>query len=93
MKKTLNIENAVVSHYEDAELLVRILNGIELKKLQAEHLAPVKGFHIGGRKATEYRADKMALHADAHVLHVGCGIGGAARYLAAQGDVGSPVSI
>lgn len=90
VKNMLNIENAVVSHYEDGELLVGILNGIEasgieLNKLQAEHLAPVKGFHIGGRKATECRADKMALHADAHVLDVGCGIGGAARYLAAQG--------
>jgi len=84
-----NSDNAVVAHYEDGALLARIMAGIKAagidpNELQAEHLAPVEEFHIGGRKATEYLVSKMNLQAFSHVLDVGCGIGGAARYLATQ---------
>lgn len=84
------IESAVVKHYEDDTLLARILDGIKAAGidpdvLQPEHLAPVEEFHIGGRKATEHLVHKMELPPNSHVLDVGCGIGGAARYLATQG--------
>ncbi len=84
-----NIESAVAQHYGDADLLARILKGLEaagidLNRLRPDDLAPVDEFHIGGRKATEFAVAKMSLRADAHVLDIGCGIGGAARYMAAQ---------
>ena len=84
-----HIERAVAQHYGDEDLLVRILAGLEaagadLHCLQPDDLAAVEEFHIGGRKATVQAVEKMSLHKDQHVLDIGCGIGGAARYIAAQ---------
>ncbi len=84
-----DIEAAVARHYGDAGLLARIMAGLEASgvdpdSLRPDDLAPVDEFHIGGREATVHAVAKMALTAGAHVLDVGCGIGGAARYIAAQ---------
>jgi len=84
-----DIENAVIEHYEGSDLLNRILlglrdSGVDIDALQPEDLAPVEEFHIGGRKATEYLVDKLALRPQDRVLDVGCGIGGATRYIAAR---------
>lgn len=82
-------ENAVAQHYGDANLMARILAGLEaagtdLNRLQPEDLAPVDEFLLGGREATARAVAKMSLRVDQHVLDVGCGIGGAARYIASQ---------
>ncbi len=84
-----NIETAVARHYGDAGLLARIYAGLEaagadLNHLQPEDLAPVDEFHLGGREATAYAVSKMSLSKDSHVLDIGCGIGGAARFIAQQ---------
>ncbi len=84
-----SIESAVARHYGKAGLLDRIVDGlkatgVDLQNLQAGDLTPVEELHIGGRKATAYAVEKMALDRHQRVLDVGCGIGGAARYLAAQ---------
>jgi len=86
-----NIETAVAQHYGDNGLLARIyagLNaaGVELANLQPDDLAAVDEFHIGGRKATAHAIAKMDLNTQQHVLDIGCGIGGAARYIATQTD-------
>ena len=89
-RKCVNhIERAVAQHYGDEDLLVRILAGLEaagadLNCLQPDDLAAVEEFHIGGRKATVQAVEKMSLSKDQHVLDIGCGIGGAARYIAVQ---------
>lgn len=90
-----NIETAVAEHYGQTDLLARILKGLEAagadpNHLQPEDLAPVDEFHIGGRNATAHAVAKMPLSADNHVLDIGCGIGGATRYIASQ--VGCRVS-
>ncbi len=82
-------EKAVSQHYSNGELLSRILQGLEAseidpKQLKPHDLAPVEEFHIGGREATAYAASKMAITPQHHVLDIGCGIGGAARFLADQ---------
>lgn len=82
-----DIERAVARHYGETDLLVRILDALEAvgahtEQLGLEDLAPVEEFHIGGRKATARALEKMRLQPDQHVLDVGCGIGGAARYIA-----------
>ena len=82
------IEDSVIEHYENSNLLSRILlslkkSGVDINNLQPNDLAPFEEFHIGGRKATEYLVEKLALQAGSHVLDIGCGIGGAARYITA----------
>ena len=89
------IETAVAEHYGASDLLERILAGLEASgadpdNLKAGDLAPVEEFHIGGRAATERTVAKLAPGKDHHVLDVGCGIGGTARYLA--GHVGCRVT-
>lgn len=83
------IEHAVARHYGDSDLLPRILAGlaaagIDLNRLRPDDLSPVDEFHIGGRKATIHALSKMALDEGDHVLDVGCGIGGPARYIASS---------
>lgn len=82
-----DLEQAVTAHYGVADLTDRILKamaaaGIDADRVRPEQLAPVDEFHIGGRAATIHAAAKMGLEADDHVLDVGCGIGGASRYMA-----------
>lgn len=83
------IENAVARHYGAPDLLARIYAGLEktgvdLNNLALDDLAPVDEFHIGGRKATVHAVGKLAPGSGDHILDVGCGIGGAVRYLASQ---------
>ena len=83
------LENSVARHYGDDELLSRILAGLEaigadLDQLSPDDLTPVEEFHIGGRNATIHAVEKMALQTGQHVLDIGCGIGGAARYIASS---------
>ena len=84
-----NIESAVARHYGGADLLARIFSGLDAagadrNRLRPEDVAPVDEFHIGGREATTHAVAKMSLAAGQHVLDIGCGLGGAARYIAAQ---------
>lgn len=84
-----DIERSVARHYGDADLLARILAGLEASGADPDRpgpddLAPVDEFHIGGRKATEFAVARMSLAPDHHVLDVGCGIGGATRYMASR---------
>jgi ubiquinone/menaquinone biosynthesis C-methylase UbiE len=84
-----DIEAAVARHYGDAGLLARIMAGLEASgvdpdSLRPDDLAPVDEFHIGRREATAHAVAKLDLDAGAHVLDVGCGIGGAARFIATQ---------
>ena len=86
-----NPESAVADHYGVPDLLARILDAlvgadVDLDYLAPDDLAPVDEFHIGGRPATEYAAAKMSVSNNQHILDVGCGIGGATRYLASQFD-------
>lgn len=81
------LERAIAHHYGVSGLTERILSavaaaGIDPERVTAEDLAPIDEFHIGGRAATRYAVAKMRLSGSEHVLDIGCGIGGAARYLA-----------
>jgi SAM-dependent methyltransferase len=53
-----------------------------LDKLTIEDLAPVDHFHARGFPATVELADQLPIKAGQHLLDIGCGLGGPARYIA-----------
>ncbi len=81
--------NPLVTHYEQGRILDRIKEGLSAlgktpTTVTVEDLSPVDEFHIGGRQATEEFLDQLRLNASDHVLDIGCGIGGAARFTASR---------
>lgn len=84
-----DLERAVAQHYGGQGIAGRILDGLKAagvdpERLKPEDLAPVDEFHIGGRAATETVLAKLGLNEADHVLDIGCGIGGTARYMAQE---------
>jgi cyclopropane fatty-acyl-phospholipid synthase-like methyltransferase len=80
-------EKSVAQHYTHGALLKSIQVGVEqlgktIDSVTFHDFAPVDEFHIGGRQATEHLMAQLGLTADAHVLDVGCGLGGPARFVA-----------
>ena len=78
----------VATHYETTGLLDRIVtalaqSGKDIDALTIDDLADVDEFHSRRRRATEELARMLAPQATDHVIDVGCGLGGPARYLAA----------
>lgn len=65
-------------------LIVSALNKMSkpLDSLTVEDLAPVDHFHARGFPATVELADRLPLKAGQHIVDIGCGLGGPARYLA-----------
>nr|WP_294508461.1 methyltransferase domain-containing protein [uncultured Rhodopila sp.] len=78
----------VADHYAQDGLLERILDalkreGIPIDRLTIDDLAAVDEFHSRGRRGTEELARMLAPLPSDHVIDIGSGIGGPARYLAA----------
>src|SRR5215475_8902905 len=85
----MSIEKNVASYYtrgrlEDAILQALTRTGKDLANLTHDDLAALDEFHIGGREATQELATQMDLRPGLHLLDVGSGIGGPARYFAAE---------
>lgn len=85
-------ETIVANHYSNGALQAAISAGWD--KLRAvsdaapiDLLSGVDEFHIGGRPATEMVCQEMALSPGLRVLDVGCGLGGAARFMAERHGV------
>lgn len=81
------VDNTVSDHYQHGDLLQAIGTALgELGKSSADvtvqDLAPVDEFHVGGRAATEHLLKSLHWDESHHLLDVGCGLGGAARYVA-----------
>jgi ubiquinone/menaquinone biosynthesis C-methylase UbiE len=82
-------EQDVVDHYTHGDLVAAIRSGIEalgktIDAVTIDDLAPVDEFHIGGRQASEDFLSQLELAPEKHVLDVGCGLGGAARFVAGR---------
>jgi ubiquinone/menaquinone biosynthesis C-methylase UbiE len=77
----------VAAHYSRGDLLARLDAALKADGVDPEHptietLAPYDQFHGRGVEATEEMAGMLEARATDHVLDVGSGIGGPARYVA-----------
>ncbi len=83
----MTIDSRIVHHYGGADLLAAITTGLAELGMDAttatvDALAPVDEFHIGGRAAAAELCTQLELDTSHHVLDIGCGIGGTARFIA-----------
>jgi ubiquinone/menaquinone biosynthesis C-methylase UbiE len=82
-------EGKIAGHYTRGRLEETILQavartGSDPDRLNAMDLAMVDEFHLGGLEMTKELAAQMALEPGLRLLDVGSGIGGPARYFAAE---------
>jgi SAM-dependent methyltransferase len=56
--------------------------GKPLASVTVEDLAPVDHFHARGFPASVDLADRLPIKSGQHILDIGCGLGGPARYIA-----------
>jgi ubiquinone/menaquinone biosynthesis C-methylase UbiE len=83
----MSIDAGLVEHYGGGELLASIEAGLDSMGLSSatatvDVLGPVDEFHIGGRPATTDLCARLGVDSDTSLVDIGCGIGGAARFLA-----------
>ncbi len=83
------IEARVAGHYTSGTLQAMIEAGWAKVRAQSDlapvdQLAGVDEFHIGGRLATQMVCQRMEMKSGLKILDVGCGLGGAARFMAAH---------
>ena len=77
----------IADHWGRGDVYGRIVAALQklskpLDGLTVEDLAPVDHFHARGLSATVELADKLPIRAGQHILDIGCGLGGPARYIA-----------
>jgi SAM-dependent methyltransferase len=77
----------IAAHYSRSGLLQRLRaalagDGIDPDRPSLEALAPYDHFHGRGLEATEEMADALSVASSDHILDIGSGIGGPARYVA-----------
>ena len=80
-------EKVIASHYQSGNLEQRlsaalVQDGFDPLRPTIAELTPYDQFHGRGIEATDELASKLDIQSDHHLLDVGSGIGGPARYLA-----------
>ena len=85
----MSVDEKIIKNYGHGELLSSI--EVALGKLNKttdsvtiEDLGPVDEFHIGSRAATDHFIKQLGFSSTDTILDVGCGLGGAARYVASK---------
>ena len=83
----MNSDLDISRHYSRGDLLDRLkgalaTDGVDSAHWSIETLAPYDQFHGRGLEATVEIADRLSIGAGDHILDVGSGIGGPARYFA-----------
>jgi len=88
-KVALSHESDISAHYSRGSLLERLRAVLATEGINSDHptieaLAPFDHFHGRGLEATEELAASLTVSSMDHVLDIGSGIGGPARYFAAR---------
>ena len=78
---------SISEHWGTGDVYARIINAMEAASISpdavtVEQLAPLDHFHARGFPATVDLADALPIQRGHHIVDIGCGIGGPARYLA-----------
>src|SRR5919205_2079780 len=86
---SMDPETSIAEHWADRDVYGLIVSALErasksLDSLTVEDLAPVDHFHARGFPATVDLADRLPVEPGHHILDVGCGLGGPARYFATR---------
>jgi SAM-dependent methyltransferase len=81
------VVKSISDHWATGDVYARILEAMKAASLSpdtvtVEQLAPVDHFHARGLPATVELADILPIRPDHHIVDIGCGIGGPARYVA-----------
>ena len=82
---------SVAEHWAKSDVYDVIISALEasgksLDSLTVEDLAPVDHFHARGFPATVELGDQLPVNPGDHILDIGCGLGGPARYFAKRFD-------
>lgn len=85
------VAESIADHWGRGDVYELIVSALEkagkpLAALMVEDLAPVDHYHARGFPATVELADRLPIGAGDHLLDIGCGLGGPARYLARRFD-------
>jgi len=96
MSEHIMDEKSVEQHYGRGDLFERILAGLQaagksIDPIRLDDLGPVDNFHTRGTAATQELMERAGIKAGMHVLDVGGGLGGTARFLASK--VGCQVTV
>src|SRR5688500_12589052 len=80
-------EQTIGDHWAKEDVYARILAALEragksLERLTLEDVAPVDHLHARGLPATVDLGDRLPVKPGQHILDIGCGLGGPARYFA-----------
>lgn len=80
-------QNPPADHWATGDVYSLIISaltslGKPLESLTVEDLAPVDHFHARGFPATVELADRLPIRPGQHLVDIGCGLGGPARYIA-----------
>ena len=80
-------KSMIIDHWGKGDVYALIMSALEKAgkspdALTAEDLAPVDHFHARGFPATVDLADRLRIKPNHHILDIGCGVGGPARYFA-----------
>ena len=80
-------DKSISDHWGSGDVYGRIIDAMKAASIDPdtvtiEQLAPVDHFHARGFPATIELGDELPIKAGQHLVDIGCGLGGPARYLA-----------